>query len=309
VLIRDYVQAGFAKIHLDCSMRLADDPQDALKPEIIAQRAAQLTKVSEESVGAGLAPAQLPRYVIGTEVPIPGGAQEYEEGVHVTKVENARETIEVHRKAFYELGLQSAWERAIAVVVQPGVEFGDDFVLPYQPEVTKELSWFIEGQSMVYEAHSTDYQTRDALSNLVRDHFAILKVGPGLTFAFREAIFALAMIEDEIIAKNECSNIIQVLDDMMLKHPEHWQKYYRGNEAEQAFKRKYSLSDRARYYWVQPEVQNALELLMRNLGEKILPYSLLSQFVGETGLNAEQVIEWKINKVLNDYAAACGASE
>lgn len=306
VLIRDYVQAGFVKIHLDSSMRLADDPQGVLNTEVIAQRAAQLAKVSEESVGAGLVPAQLPRYVIGTEVPIPGGAQEYEEGVHVTKVKDARETIEVHRKAFYELGLQFAWERVIAVVVQPGVEFGDDFVLSYQPAVAKELSHFIESQSIVYEAHSTDFQTRAALTNLVRDHFAILKVGPGLTFAFREAVFALAMIENELIAKDQRSNIVQVLDDVMIKHPEHWQKYYRGDEADQAFKRKYSLSDRARYYWVQPEVQKALARLMENLGKKVLPYSLLSQFVGETGLNAAQVIEWKINKVLNDYALACG---
>ena len=308
-LIRDYVQAGFVKIHLDCSMRLADDPPGALKPEIIARRAAQLAKVSEETVGTGLVPAQLPRYVIGTEVPTPGGATEHEDGVSVTKIEDARETIDVQRKAFYELGLQSAWERVVAVVVQPGVEFGDDFVLPYQPEAAQELSRFIENQSMVYEAHSTDYQTRATLKNLVRDHFAILKVGPGLTFAFREAIFALAMVENELIAKDQRSNIVQVLDDVMIKHPEHWQKYYRGDEAEQAFKRKYSLSDRARYYWVQPEVQKAFGRMMRNLGEKVLPYALLSQFVGETNLNAEQVIAWKINKALNDYLAACGQSD
>jgi D-tagatose-1,6-bisphosphate aldolase subunit GatZ/KbaZ len=158
---------------------------------------------------------------------------------------------------------------------------------------------------MIYEAHSTDYQTRDALTNLVRDHFAILKVGPGLTFAFREAVFALAMIENEMITREKRSNIIQVLDDVMINHPEHWKKYYRGDEADQAFKRKYSLSDRSRYYWVQPEVQDAFIRLMKNLGEKTLPYSLLSQFVGETGLNAEQVIEWKINKVMEDYRIAC----
>src|SRR5512143_1280579 len=27
VMVRDYVEAGFAKLHLDCSMRLADDPK------------------------------------------------------------------------------------------------------------------------------------------------------------------------------------------------------------------------------------------------------------------------------------------
>jgi D-tagatose-1,6-bisphosphate aldolase subunit GatZ/KbaZ len=94
-----------------------------------------------------------------------------------------------------------------------------------------------------------------------------------------------------------------------VKHPEHWQKYYHGTETEQAFKRKYSLSDRARYYWVQPEVQNAFTRLMKNLGKQVLPYSLLSQFMGEMDFNAEQVIEWKINKVLNEYMIACGVNE
>jgi D-tagatose-1,6-bisphosphate aldolase subunit GatZ/KbaZ len=188
------------------------------------------------------------------------------------------------------------------------VEFGDDFILPFQPEAARELSCFIESQAMVYEAHSTDYQTREALKNLVRGHFAILKVGPALTFAFREAVFALAMMENELIAKGERSNIIQVLDDEMVKHPEHWRKYYRGDEREQAFKRKYSLSDRVRYYWVQPEIQRALEQLMKNLGKGVLPYALLGQFAGEVNLNAEQMIELKIYRVLDDYLAACSGA-
>ena len=141
--------------------------------------------------------------------------------------------------------------------------------------------------------------------DLVRDHFAILKVGPALTFAFREAVFALAMIENELFPIDMRSNLMQVLDEVMLKYPEHWKKYYRGTQAERAFKRKYSLSDRARYYWARPEVQNAFDRLMNNLGDKVLPYSVLSQFVSQTDLNAAQVIEWKINKVLNDYLAAC----
>ena len=192
----------------------------------------------------------------------------------------------------------------MGVVVQPGVEFGDDFVLPYQPEAARELSKFIESQPMVFEAHSTDYQTRNALANLVRDHFAILKVGPALTFAFREAVFALALIENELFAKEERSNMIQSLDDVMLKHPEHWKKYYRGNEMEQAFKRKYSLSDRIRYYWTYAEVQSAFERLMKNLGEAVLPYSLSSQFLGAHGLTAMQAIEARVGAVLDNYMEA-----
>jgi D-tagatose-1,6-bisphosphate aldolase subunit GatZ/KbaZ len=143
------------------------------------------------------------------------------------------------------------------------------------------------------------------LQKLVRDHFAILKVGPALTFAFREAVFALAMIENELFPKGRRSNLIQVLDEVMLKRPEHWKKYYHGSEPEQEFKRKYSLSDRARYYWVQPDVQKGLKSLLQNFGAKPLPHALLSQFVGEVNLNAEQVILLKIERVLDDYRAAC----
>ena len=52
---------------------------------------------------------------------------------------------------------------------------------------------------MVFEAHSTDYQTDAALAALVADGWGVLKVGPGLTFALREALFALAAIEDELV--------------------------------------------------------------------------------------------------------------
>jgi D-tagatose-1,6-bisphosphate aldolase subunit GatZ/KbaZ len=228
--------------------------------------------------------------------------------VHVTGVEDVRQTIEVTRAAFYKEGLRSAWERVVAVVVQPGVEFGDDFVLAYQPAAARELSRFIEDQPLIYEAHSTDYQTRAALKDLVCDHFGILKVGPGLTFAFREAVFALAAIEDELIPADQRSNMVRVLDGVMLRYPEYWKKYYPGSEAEQAFKRKFSLSDRIRYYWVQPEVQNALRRLMENLGSRPIPDPLLKQAVGETGLNAAQLIELKINRVLDDYRFACQLS-
>jgi len=237
-----------------------------LDAEVSARRAARLAKAAEQSLpspfGRGVGGERGLRYIIGTEVPLPGGAREQEEGVRVTKVEDARQTIEVTREAFLREGLASAWERVVGVVVQPGMEFGDDFVLPYRRENAEELSKFIESQPMIYEAHSTDYQTRDSLRNLVRDHFAILKVGPALTFAFREAVFALAMIENELIAEDRRSDIVHVLDDVMVRHPEHWKRYYRGDESEQAFKRRYSLSDRARYYWVQPEVQVAFERLM-----------------------------------------------
>ena len=310
-LVQACIHAGYVKIHLDASMKLADDPSGPLSLEICAQRAAWLAKAAEAAVTEGCAP----RYVIGSEVPIPGGAQSHEEGLRVTTVESVRETIEITRKAFFHEGLESAWKRVLAVVVQPGVEYGDDFVVEFNPAAARDLSHFIELQpNLVYEAHSTDYQTPKALRQLVEGHFAILKVGPGLTFAFREAVFSLAIMENEFIPPEERSNLVEVLDEVMRQHPEHWQKHYRGDEAAQRFARKYSLSDRARYYWPDVRVQEAIEKLLVNLSSGPLPLSLLSQYApdqyirireGEL-LNApEDILFDHIRRILRYYGQAC----
>jgi D-tagatose-1,6-bisphosphate aldolase subunit GatZ/KbaZ len=305
-LIQHFVEAGFVKIHLDCSMRLANDPEGGLDVELSARRTARLARAAERVGNRDL------RYVIGTEVPIPGGAKEHEQDVQVTRVEDARQTIQVTREAFYRAGLPAAWERVIAIVVQPGVEFGDNFVLPYQPTAAQQLSEFIESQPMIFEAHSTDYQTCQALKNLVSDHFAILKVGPALTFAFREGVFALASMENEMFPSQERSNIISVLDQVMMERPEDWIKYYHGSAQEQAFKRKYSFSDRIRYYWTHPAVKEAFGNMLRTLNQKPLPDALLKQYVPEltlmllkTGaLTPEKILYLKIQNVLDDYAQA-----
>lgn len=318
-MMREYINAGYSKIHLDASMKLADDLQDCpLDLEIAAGRAADLALVAEQSWKSSSENHTAPRYVIGTEVPIPGGAQEHEDGVSVTTPEDVRQTIDATRQAFYQRGLQQAWERVVALVVQPGVEFGDDFVLEYKPEAARDLVHFIEAESaLIYEAHSTDYQTRQGLYDLVRDHFAILKVGPWLTFAFREAVFTLARIEDELrtrIGPAESSHLLEVMDDVMLKLPGYWAKYYRGNEYDLRFARKYSLSDRARYYWPDPRIQTALIKLIKNLETAPIPLSLLSQYAplqykrirnGTLENSPEGIILDQITSVLETYAEAC----
>ncbi len=51
---------------------------------------------------------------------------------------------------------------------------------------------------LAFEAHSTDYQGRQPLRELVEDGFAILKVGPELTFALREALYGLDLIAGDL---------------------------------------------------------------------------------------------------------------
>ena len=315
-MVRAYVQAGYTKLHLDASMSLGDDdPQRPLDPEIVAQRTADLARAAEKAAEEAGRPVQELRYVIGTDVPPPGGATDSKCDAHITPVEDVRRTIEVIHAAFLAIGLEAAWERVIAVVVQPGIEFGDDFVLDYNVEVARDLAHLCETMPFVYEAHSTDYQRPQNLRALVRDHFAILKVGPALTFTFRQAVFALAMIEQELFPPEERSRLIETLESAMLRDSSHWQKYYQGDPHELALARKYSMSDRIRYYWQRPEVRAALKKLLDNLNRKGLPLTLVHQFLpdlwpkiraGQIPCSADTIILERIGQVLEDYAWACG---
>ncbi len=319
-LIRHYIAAGYTKIHLDASMKCADDaPDRPLNKTLSAARAAELCLTAEETLAQLPSNAPRPRYVIGTEVPVPGGEQEATTEMTVSSAADTEETINITRNEFLKRGLEDAWDRVIAVVVQPGVEFGDEALFEYNPAQTAKLSRFIRQYNhLVYEAHSTDYQTQTALRNLVKDHFAILKVGPALTFAFREAIFALAMIEEEWLGKRtdaQLSDVRQRLEEAMLAHPVYWQKYYFGNQAERHFARRYSFSDRIRYYWTVPAVNAALTRLLDNLSDKPIPASLLSQYLpvqykriraGTLKNSPQACIYNKVADVLADYSAACG---
>lgn len=272
VLIDQYVRAGFAKIHLDCSMSCADDPIP-LPEQTIAARAARLCGVAEAAhADAG---TQAPVYVIGTEVPVPGGATEDLEPLQVTSPEAARGTITMHKELFPA----EAWDRVIALVVQPGVEFDHRRVLDYRPEAAQELSRSLNDvPGMVFEAHSTDYQTKEALTALVRDHFAILKVGPGVTFALREALWALDAIERDMLGEH-ASDFRQRVLEVMNDKPGNWRKYYHSSGAELQLDLQYSLSDRIRYYWPDPQISDAQEEMFANLRASPPPLPLVSQYL------------------------------
>ena len=323
VLVEEYVKAGFQKIHLDTSMFCADDPGDRKKPlsdEIVASRAALLCRAAENAWKDYCQGEPQPVYVIGTEVPPPGGAQEEEDIIVPTKPDDAVRTIEVTRQSFDEAGLADAWERVVAVVVQPGVEYGDDRVFKYNRALAGELSGKIrEYDKLVYEAHSTDYQTETGLRSLVEDHFCILKVGPWLTFAYREALFALESMEIEMMgAGNDgLSHLRDTMESVMLRDPKHWKKYYPGTKNQQLLKRKYSFSDRSRYYWPDESIDAAKNRLIDNLSKNKIPLFLISQFLPHQfyeileGRLANEPMELVLNyirTVTGMYARACGLS-
>ena len=311
-LVAAYVAAGFTKIHLDCSMACADD-QTPLSDEVVAQRAARLARVAEAAANQTAGPGRL-CYVIGTEVPVPGGAHQVIEALTPTTPQAARTTIEAHRQAFAAAGVGQAWERVIALVVQPGVEFDAVAVTDYDRTQSAALSQVAEEQGLVFEAHSTDYQTTAALTALVQDHWAVLKVGPGLTFALREALFALAAIESELVAADQRSNLPTVVDQVMCAQPRWWAGYYSGDEAAQRVARQYSYSDRLRYYWPEPSIAAALDRLLANLRQTPIPLPLLSAHLpeqysrvraGALTFDPVALAKDRVRDVLRAYSAAC----
>lgn len=312
VMIDAFVTAGFTKIHLDTSMGCAGEGA-ALADQVTAERAARLAKVSEAA--AARSGFDKPVYVIGTEVPIPGGAMEVVEHLQVTTAQAALETVEVHRRAFAALGLDEAFDRAIGVVVQPGVEFGNENVVFYDRPAARDLSAALSRMpQFVFEAHSTDYQPVPALSALVDDGFRILKVGPGLTFALREALYGLDQIAAFLFDIPHADTLRASMERLMLAEPGNWAKYYHGNEGDLRLQRHFSYSDRIRYYWPHPQAQAAVDRLLATLGEDIIPETLISQYLGPlyplvasgklvpTPRNLRIA---SVQAVVRDYAAAC----
>ena len=304
-LVKQYVLAGFQKIHLDASMPCGDETH--LTFAQIAERAAALCAVAE-------AHAPYPEkliYIIGTEVPIPGGETEEPDALDITTVARFNETIDTHKAAFEARGLGYVWPRIVSVVTQPGVDFGHTSIFPFDPSKAMPLkSAILQKENLTFEAHSTDYQPTEMLKALVQNQFFFLKVGPELTFRFREAIWALAEIETQIQPLT-LSNIKNVIRSNMEQNPENWQSYYEGTDDEIERLKVYSYSDRIRYYWTNPKINASLHKLFENLSKHNVPETIISQAFmglefGQIPNSAEDLCNQHIQRCVSRYYKAAG---
>lgn len=319
-LVKLFVEAGYKKIHLDTSMRVADDPTDKpLTDETVARRGARLYQACEDSYQELLKKnpdEKRPVFIIGSEVPIPGGAQEQEDSISVTKPEAVAATLEEYRKQFAGISDPEAFDYVIAIVVQPGVEFGDDEVFPYNRENAKILCDKIKTFDGIYmEGHSTDYQPPECLKEMVEDGVAVLKVGPALTFALRDGLFAMSEIEKVLVPESDQVKFPELLEKLMLEDTSKWAKYYHGTEKEIAIKRRFSLSDRARYYFAMPEIREAISKLVDNIDKEEIPTGLLYQYMpiqykkvrdGKLKKDAKSLLMSFVMDVADDYNYAAG---
>lgn len=310
-MIAAYAKAGYGKLHLDCSMACADDPE-ALSDDVIAARAALLAATAEAAIGDA---EERPVYVIGTEVPAPGGMGKGH-AITPTDPANVAITWHAHEAAFGQTSLQAALKRVCAIVVQPGLDFGNEDVVHFDPTGATELSHAVlDLPGAVYEAHSTDYQRPGAYRALVAGHFAILKVGPAATFALREAIYALEAIAQELAGWDPRWSVGTALEAAMLRDPRHWESHYAGDPAHQAYLRHFSYSDRLRYYWTDPAVNEAFSGLMKFLRTRPLPMPLISQYLpqhydavaaGTLDATPSSLVSATVRRALDPYAGACG---
>lgn len=313
-MTREYARAGFGKLHLDTSMPCKGDPVP-LPPGLIAKRAAKLARAAEDTVKELGLPR--PAYIIGTEVPVPGGAAEELETLHVTTPRDAAETLRLHREAFGAQGQEEAFARAVALVVQPGVEFGHANAIAYDPPAAADLiAWRDATGGVVFEAHSTDYQSPEALAALVEGGFAILKVGPGLTFALREALYGLDLIAAHY-GTYRATTLPAAMEAVLQSAPANWQPYVHGDKTDQAIQRHYSFSDRIRYYWTHPKADAAVRTLFKALDGIDIPLTLVSQYLpkvqdavaaGRVAPHARALAIGYVRAALAPYTAACSAA-
>lgn len=320
-LVRQCVLAGYTKLHLDASMRLADDPGApgaALDVAIASERTAELCAAAERAHAERAGGARAPLYVIGTDVPAPGGEVGEAAAPAATSAAEAERSVALAWDAFAKRGLESAWERVVAVVVQPGVDFTSERVFEYERARAAPLRQLVRRlPGLVFEAHSTDYQRPASLQALVADGFAVLKVGPALTFAFREAAFGLEAIEREWLGGRRgfvASGLRQALEAAMAEQPAHWRGHHA--EADEATRtlRAFGFSDRVRYYWPAPAVQAALHRLLANLQGSPPPLPLLSQYLprqyeavraGALAGTPDTLLSHAVREVTRAYARAC----
>ena len=314
-LVRLAVLAGYTKIHLDTSMFLgSDDTSKKLSDETIARRGVELYNVCEEAFDERCEkyPNSLhPVYVIGSEVPIPGGEYEEKDDLEVTSPQDFEKTIETYDIMFKEYGFKNAWDNIIAVVVQPGVEFSNEDIHEYNRDnATPLCEKLIEYPNLVFEGHSTDYQTEIKLKEMVEDGVAVLKVGPALTYALREGLFSLSLIERElIIDASKRANFIEFLDEIMRNNPKYWEKYYDGDKFEKELQRKYSFSDRCRYYMSRQDINENINKLFENIDSNNTPLGMIRQYFPQTflkiksqnSLSAKNLVKLNIINVLEDY--------
>jgi D-tagatose-1,6-bisphosphate aldolase subunit GatZ/KbaZ len=106
------------------------------------------------------------------------------------------------------------------------------------------------------------------------------------------------------------SRFSDVLEQKLMQQPKYWERYYHGSEGDLAFARKYSLSDRCRYYLEDETIKDSIQRLVANINAKSIPFGLMSQYfpaqkeaiLAHNGpVDAQWLIKERIRDVIKTY--------
>ena len=313
VMVEAYVAAGFRKIHLDCSMACRGDAEPLPEAEIV-RRAVRLCQAAE-AVHAQ-AGGEAPVYVIGTEVPVPAAPPKPSTASPSPRRAAAKATIEAHRQAFVAAGLERAWQRVIASVVQPGVEFDHHSVIDYQPDKAARLE---RGHH-----RRAGHGVRGALDRLP-DTRRTERAGPR-SFRHPQGRARPHLRAARSVVGTGCDRARMDrgiapgrparggAGSACARQPGYWQRYYHSRDHALTIDLQYSLSDRIRYYWPDPAIEQARQRLFDNLRANPPPMPLISQFMphalhalrtGNATADPLSLTIAHISATLDDYDHAC----
>jgi D-tagatose-1,6-bisphosphate aldolase subunit GatZ/KbaZ len=271
----------------------------------------------ESSRAGGETSGSPPLYLIGADVPPRGAGPAHQGTGAITDAQEFEQILTACSRAFAEAGLEDAWKRVVGAAVQSGLGYGDHEVFEYDRNRAADLFTAAKQHTdLILEATASDYQRPEHLRQLVEDGVSVLKVGPALTFAMRECLFALECMEKEIFGwtyKARLSQLGTFLDKAMRDNPVHWQSDFNGSPQDLYLALKYSRLDHTRHYWRVPMVADAVDFLIKNLKQVKIPLTLISQYLprqyaeireGRLKADPEEMIQASIRMVLKDYSAA-----
>jgi D-tagatose-1,6-bisphosphate aldolase subunit GatZ/KbaZ len=273
----------------------------------------ELIRTIEKSVSENLG-AHKPLYVID----LPGAQADPGRGSFSDPAENDAKIPHLIEEMLVDCE-PNIKERILAVRMSLGRGHDGETVFPFSKHVFSDIHARLKAvfPNLLGAGH-IDHQPQSILSELVKAHFGYMRVGSELTYTMREAIFSLAMMENESMQGKPgvyLSNLMVELDKAMQFSPDRWSAYYPGNGFEQLLARKYSLYDRSRFFWDDEEVQEAWARLVQNFKSYPVPVTVLRQFMpdqyahlvsGEIQNTPETLVLDKLQDILRRYSTACG---
>ena len=299
-LINDFLKQNFCKIHIDTSIKCKNDKY--INSDIIFYRTNQI--LNNESIKKKIRNKFL---VIGTEVPLSGSGDSKK--IIKTNIKQIKAEVLKFRKILKKLKLKN---NLFGLVIEPGMKYMHSSIK--KPNFTNfsKKKHISKKNNFVYEAHSTDYQSKTILKQLVKNNFKFLKVGPELTYNYSRALFFMENVEIKFF-KIKNSNFKKTIFSTMLKNKKYWDGYYEKKKFKLFLNSKL---DRMRYYFNTKSVANSIEVLKKNINllDKKIILSLMSQnekkeflFFDKKKLSNFDAIKLIfISQSLKKYFGACG---